>query len=114
MSKHAKPTLVRFFRGDEDGRYVLVKNWEVRGPGVATFTLPATSLTGRSLMNDGLCDLRVIVMESEEVEWCIHRIDRDRWPINGPYRIECQSLVARLRSGQPTDDYVLANFQVSQ
>lgn len=113
MSKHAKPVLVRFYRGDDHGQYVLVKNWEAND-GYAKFTLPGTSLIGRSLMVDGLIDLRVVVMESEEVEWAVHRVDRDRlMPDDAPYRVTCQSHVARLRNSQPTDDYVMAHFEVA-
>lgn len=111
MSKHAKPTLIRFYRGDEDGRFVLVKNWETRD-GCAKFTLPATSFMGRSLMVDGLINVRVVVMESEEVEWTVDRVDHELWPPNAPYRVKCQALVDRLRRSLPTDHYVIANFRV--
>ena len=113
MSKHAMPTLIRFYRGDENGQYALVKDWEAND-GYAKFTLPGTSFIGRSMMVDGLIDLRVIVMESEEVEWSIRRVDHDLLREDAPYRVTCQSHVARLRNSQPTDDYVLDHFTVTQ
>ena len=115
MSKHAKPTLVRFFRADEDMQLVLAKDWEAVD-GWAKFTLPATSLVGSSLMNDGLIDVRVVVLSSEEVEWHIDLVERysvmTRDP--GEYRITCQSLARHTKLVQLPDEWILANFKVEQ
>lgn len=113
MGKHAKPILVRFYRDGEDAQFVLVKDWENFG-GWARFTLPKTSAVGRSLMTDGLCKLRVVVMESEEVEWKVDRVDRALKfpPGGGPYEVTCRSLVGRLRDSEPTDLYVIAKCEL--
>lgn len=113
MSKHAKPTLVRFYRDGEDVQFALVKDWETVGSW-AFFSLPATSSVGQSLMTAGLCKLRVVVMESEEVEWRIQSVERSRLFPQAPYDVKCRSLVARLRDSEPTDERIIKHFEVEQ
>lgn len=102
MSKHAKPTLIRFYRGDEEGRYALVRDWAAEN-GWATFTLPASSQIAASLI-EGIVDARIVVMESDELVWDIDRVMHER---GSEYWVRCQSHVGHVRQTQPLDDWLL-------
>lgn len=110
MSKHAKPTLVRFFRGEGNVQYALVRDWRAQD-GWANFTLPDTSLIGTLLITDGLLDVRVVVMESEEVVWDVNSV---RHEVGAIWRVRCQSHALRVRQSQPRDEWLLMTQAVEQ
>lgn len=116
MSKHAKPTLVRFFREGQDGRQTLVKDIETGDNGYIRFTLPVDSPLTDWLFNDGVCGVRVVIMDTEEVEFRIDKIERAVHLLGdyGAATVTCQSLAARLRRTLPDDDYAIELFGVEQ
>ncbi len=112
MSQHAKPTLVRIFRSDNDFvANILVDDWETKG-GWAEFTIPSTHPFANQLFDENV-HWQLIVLDSEEIEWRLQqmnttRLDPDVW------RVRCRSRRSWLRSWMPDDEWAIDKHGVLQ
>lgn len=108
MSKHAKPTLVRCYRGEaENIANILVDDWETRD-GRAQFTMPRGESVPDMLFDTTSSGLRLIVMASDEVLWAVNRMEASaRW--GWVYRVTCTALAKQIRDTWPTDDWITTN-----
>lgn len=121
MSKHAKPTLIRIWLDDDhhpDMANVLVDDWTiVRADGWAEFTLPIENPIADKVFDHGVVQVRLLVMESEQVEWRIDTMTRDgSWPppMHDRWRVRCESWASRLRRTWPTDEWIIDNLEVTR
>lgn len=114
MSKHAKPTLVRFFRGESENiANIEVNDWEAID-GYARFTLPFSNPDADRLFNEMFVagPFRLIVMESTEVIWAMYQMETSA--IDHAYHVRCRSLVRQIRDTHPTDEWVAQNGGLSR
>ena len=112
MSKHAKPVLVRVWFEDRDGFNLLANDWKELPNGKATFTMPKGNEHCDKLFKTCGLGVRVIVMESSEIEWCITRMKTGNlYPVECPdaYKVECLPLRRYLSQQQPTDQWIVDN-----
>lgn len=116
MSKHAKPTLVRFWFDDgdnQDAAYVLVNDWVItRADGWSEFTLPIEHPVVDKLFDCGVTVTRLLVMESEQGEWRIDKMWTARELGRDVWHVICESWSSRVRRMQPTDQWVIDNLRV--
>lgn len=114
MSRHAKPTLVRFFRGEsENVANIEVDDWET-ADGWARFTIPFSNPNADRLFNEMFVagPFRLIVMESAEVIWAMYQMETST--IISAYCVRCRSLVRQIRDTHPTDEWVVQNGGLSR
>ena len=121
MSKHAKPTLVRFWLNDGDDEYlvnILVDDWNItRADGWAEFTIPLGHPVADRVFDCGVVTTRLLVMESEEGEWRIDTMTCDKsWPppMQDRWRIRCESWASRLHRIWPSDQWIIDHEGVTR